>query len=423
MKKQTIMAKKKIQPRLRFKDDNGNDFPDWEEKTLGEISEDVMYGVGSAAIPFDGEKKYIRITDIDESSRRYKPDPLTSPEGEVDERYKVKKGDILFARTGASVGKSYLYRKEDGNLYFAGFLIKFSIKDANPYFIYSQTLTEEYNKWVQVFSMRSGQPGINAEEYKALKVLLPSVEEQNKIAEFLSAIDDKIDFLEKQLEELKAYKKGVMQAIFASASDATERRLRIEALQGTKKHGFFIRFKDENGNDYPDWEWKKIEDVAMINTGNKDTQDKEDDGLYPFFVRSDNVERINSYAYDGEAILTSGDGVGVGKNFHYINGKFNYHQRVYSIHEFKGTVNGKYVFYYFSFSFYKHVIKFSAKNSVDSVRREMITKMPIPIPALDEQNKIASFLSALDEKINYTIDQIKNTRKYKQGIMQVIFSE
>ncbi len=92
-----------------------------------------------------------------------------------------------------------------------------------------------------------------------------------------------------------------------------------------------------------EWEVKKLGEVCDVTTGNKDTQNKVDDGLYPFFVRSNTVERINSYSFDGESILTSGDGVGVGKNFHYINGKFDFHQRVYSLRNFKREYSGKYI--------------------------------------------------------------------------------
>lgn len=117
-----------------------------------------MYGMNSAAVGFDGIHKYIRITDIDENARMFRPNPLTSPNGIIDIRYKLSEGDIVFARTGASVGKSYIYNRNDGELYFAGFLIKFSVISGDPYFIFCQTLQESYNKWVQVMSTRSGQP-------------------------------------------------------------------------------------------------------------------------------------------------------------------------------------------------------------------------------------------------------------------------
>lgn len=155
-----------------------------------------------------------------------------------------------------------------------------------------------------------------------------------------------------------------------------------------------------------DWEVKKLGEVAEIKTGDKDTQNKIDNGLYPFFVRSDNVERINSYSYDGEAILTSGDGVGVGKNFHYINGKFDFHQRVYSIRKFE-MINGLFTYYYFSNCFYHRVKRLSAKNSVDSVRMEMISDMLCPLPPLPEQEKIAEILSTWDKAIQETDAIIK----------------
>ncbi|WP_213280142.1 restriction endonuclease subunit S [Chryseobacterium indologenes] len=148
-----------------------------------------------------------------------------------------------------------------------------------------------------------------------------------------------------------------------------------------------------------EWEVKKLGEVCEIKTGNKDTQNKISDGEYPFFVRSNTVERIDSYSYDGEAILTSGDGVGVGKNFHYIDGKFDFHQRVYALRNFKEEYNGKYIYHLFSEKFYDRIRKLSAKNSVDSVRMDMISGMKIYFPVVLEQKKIASFLSLIDERI------------------------
>jgi type I restriction enzyme S subunit len=199
---------------LRFKDEDGKEFPKWEKKKLADVAKNIMYGMNAAAIPFDGENKYIRITDIDDNSRRFMPNPLCSPDGEMEEKYKLKEGDILFVRTGASVGKSYLYNRNDGNVLFAGFLIKFSIINANPNFIFIQTLLESYNKWVLMMSMRSGQPGINAEEYKIFPIQIPCMEEQTKIANFLSAIDEKINRTENQIQKTQEWKKGLLQRMF-----------------------------------------------------------------------------------------------------------------------------------------------------------------------------------------------------------------
>lgn len=168
-----------------------------------------------------------------------------------------------------------------------------------------------------------------------------------------------------------------------------------------------------------DWILEPIKDFASITTGGSDTQDRVDDGLYPFYVRSDNVERINSFSFDGEAVLTSGDGVGVGKVFHYVNGKFDFHQRVYNIHSYRKDVDGKYLFFQFSTKFYDRVMAMTAKSSVDSVRREMIADMPIPLPpTLTEQKAIATALSDADELIADLEKLIAKKKAIKEGAMQ-----
>jgi type I restriction enzyme S subunit len=200
--------------KLRFKDENGKDHADWEEKKLGDVCTNISYGMNAAATTYDGQNKYLRITDIDESSDGLNLDKLTSPNGLLEDKFRVKEGDLLFARTGASVGKTYLYRNSDGILYFAGFLIRFRVKGAIPAFIYLQTQTSKYNKWVKVMSMRSGQPGINAEEYKIFEISLPCHEEQQKIANFLSGIDAKIEQVNGELVKTQEFKKGLLQKMF-----------------------------------------------------------------------------------------------------------------------------------------------------------------------------------------------------------------
>lgn len=170
------------------------------------------------------------------------------------------------------------------------------------------------------------------------------------------------------------------------------------------------------------WKQEPIVNHATISTGNMDTQDKVEDGRYPFFVRSQKVERINEYCLDEEAVLTSGDGVGVGKNFHYFDGKFNFHQRVYCIYRFSNLLLGKFFYYYFSTQFYRRVYSLSAKNSVDSVRMEMISKMIIPLPPLPEQKKIAEILSTWDEAIEKTEGLIKALEERNKGLAQELLS-
>ncbi len=171
-----------------------------------------------------------------------------------------------------------------------------------------------------------------------------------------------------------------------------------------------------------DWDVACIEDVAHITTGSRNTQDHVEDGLYPFFVRSQTVERINSYSFDGEAVLTAGDGVGTGKVFHYINGKFDTHQRVYRLSDFDARVSGYFFYLYFSTHFYARIMQMTAKSSVDSVRREMISKMLMPLPSRNEQEAIATALSDGNELIESLDKLIAKKRQIKHGTMQVLLT-
>ena len=234
---------------------------------------------------------------------------------------------------------------------------------------------------------------------RKLNIAVPNIQEQTKIASFLSAVDEKISQLTQKHELLSQYKQGMMQKLFSQQ----------------------LRFKADDGSEFGEWENSYIGNECKITTGNKDTQNKVGDGLYPFFVRSQTVEKINSYSMDCEAILTSGDGVGVGKNYHYMNGKFDFHQRVYCLYEFSERLIGRYLYIYFSNYFYDRVKRLSAKNSVDSVRMDMISKMEIKLPCLEEQTKIANFLSAIDQKIEVVAQQIEQAKTWKTGLLQQMF--
>lgn len=238
------MKEEKLVPELRFSEFEG----EWEEIELGEMSYDSSYGMNSSATKYDGENKYIRITDICSDTNSYLKDKVVSPEKKLEEKYLLEEGDILFARTGASVGKSYYYKKDDGKVYFAGFLIRFRIKkEFNYKFIFYNTLRNKYDNWVRVMSMRSGQPGINAQEYSRLKIKTPSKKEQNKIAEFFYKIDKKIELQKELIKNLEKQKKGFMQKIFNQE----------------------VRFKDENGEDYPEWKEKRLKDIAKVKKGDQ----------------------------------------------------------------------------------------------------------------------------------------------------------
>ena len=164
----------------------------WEQRKLGELSSSFEYGLNAAAKEYDGENKYIRITDIDDDSRVFKQEDITSPDTDLSsaENYRLSEGDILFARTGASVGKNYIYKASDGLVYYAGFLIRARIKsEYNAEFVFQNTLTGDYEKFIKVTSMRSGQPGVNAQEYSQYQIMVPSKPEQDKISDCFRNLD------------------------------------------------------------------------------------------------------------------------------------------------------------------------------------------------------------------------------------------
>ena len=166
--------------------------------------------MNAAAKNYDGENKYIRITDIDEASSTYTDKDIVSPDGILTDNYLVNNRDILLARTGASTGKSYLYKKTDGKLYFAGFLIRANVTTHDPYFVFSQLHTHRYWRWVSIMSARSGQPGINSQEYSSFPIYITSIEEENKIAKLLSLLDERIATQNKIIDKLQSLIKGIV---------------------------------------------------------------------------------------------------------------------------------------------------------------------------------------------------------------------
>jgi type I restriction enzyme S subunit len=252
--------------------------------------------------------------------------------------------------------------------------------------------------------------GVSAQ--RQLPVVLPStLAEQEAIAEALSDADALIEALEQLLAKKRQVKQGAMQELLTGKN-------RLPGFE--KKAGYK---QTEVGIIPEDWELHFVDTFSQIKTGGRNTQDRVDDGLYPFFVRSQKVERINSYSFDGEAVLTAGDGVGTGKVFHYINGRFDAHQRVYRISDFAENVNGYFFYLYFSNHFYNRIMQMTAKSSVDSVRMETIAKMQIPLPPTrEEQTAIVEILSDMDAEITALEGKLSKEREVKQGMMQELLT-
>ena len=197
----------------------------WEQRKLGDIADGFDYGLNAAATEFDGKNNYLRITDIDDDTHFFKTDDLTSPNTDLSkaDSYKLSEGDVLFARTGASVGKTYKYKTSDGKVYFAGFLIRAKIKpEYDASFVYQNTLTDKYCMFIRVTSMRSGQPGVNAQEYQRFEIMAPPLQEQKKLGAFFANLDRNITLHQRKVKIILLLKKqflGNSVSLFRSLKD------------------------------------------------------------------------------------------------------------------------------------------------------------------------------------------------------------
>lgn len=236
--------------------------------------------------------------------------------------------------------------------------------------------------------------------YKMNIPLPPTLTEQKAIATALSDVDELIAKLEKLIEKKKAIKQGAMQALLTPPHKGGKR---LEGFSG-------------------EWVQKKLGEVARIKTGSRNNQDKNAEGAYPFFVRSQTVERIDSYSHDCEAILVPGEG-GIGSIFHYINGKFEVHQRVYKISDFNNDVAGKYVFLQMQFSFGKHAMTNSVKATVDSLRLPTFEEFSFYIPkSIEEQLAISTVLTNMSLEIIRIESKREKINALKQGMMQELLT-
>ena len=227
-----------------------------------------------------------------------------------------------------------------------------------------------------------------------------AIDEQKKIAEFFANLDHLITLHQRKYDKLQVLKKAMLEKMFPKNGSSVPE----------------IRFKGFTDA----WEQRKAKELCNIGTGKSNTQDQVEDGIYPFYIRSDIPVKSNKYLYDCEAVITIGDG-NIGRVFHYVNGKFDLHQRCYKMTDFQ-DIWGKYFYYFFSTRFYDRAMKMTAKATVDSVRLEMISEMDIWKPtAIDEQKKIAEFFANLDHLITLHQRELEKLQNIKKSMLEKMF--
>ena len=331
---------------------------------FGDIATGFDYGMNAAAKNYDGVNKYIRITDIDEASSTYTDKDIVSPDGILTENYLVNNRDILLARTGASTGKSYLYKQSDGKLYYAGFLIRANVTTHDPYFVFSQLHTHRYWRWVSIMSARSGQPGINSQEYSSFPIYTTSIEEESKIAKLLSLFDERIATQNKIIEDLKKLKYAISKKLLCNDK----------------------------------WTTYKIQDIAEIGRGRVISSieiDRQKHPLYPVYSSQTSNDGImgylDNYMFDGEYITWTTDGANAGTVF-YRKGKFNCTNVCGTL-----KIQPRFDCYFVSLVLQQATQKYVSSNLANpKLMNNTMASIKIRMPNIETQKQLSEVFQALD---------------------------
>lgn len=383
-------------PKVRFKG-----FTDeWEQRELGEVSEkitqknkDNLYSVtltNSAEYGIIDQRSFFDkdISNAKNLSNYYvvHPDdfvynPRISNEAPVGP---IKRNNLDI--TGVMSPLYYVFRPHDINKTFLEYYFS----------------TSKWHKFMKLngnSGARSDRFSIKDSEFVKMPIPSPKNEEQVKIGKLLSTVATYLALQQRKLDQLNTLKKGLLQKMFAD-----------------KKHlQPQLRFKGYAD----DWKWKKLGELANIKTGSRNHQDSIENGKYPFYVRSEKIEHLNEYDYDTEAILVPGDGK-IGEIFHYINGKFALHQRVYKLDEFNG-IDAHFLLCLLKQNFKKHALRLNAQGTVPSLRLPMFTKWEILIPSISEQEQIGKNFIILNNMILAQQSKLDKLNSLKKSLLQSMF--
>lgn len=412
---------KRLIPELRFPEFEKNG--EWEEKKLGEcLLQSPDYGLNAPAVPYSPKlPTYLRITDISEDGKFIKKGKV-SVNAILTEANYLQDGDIVFARTGASVGKTYKYRKGDGQLVFAGFLIRIKPNTLkyNSEFIFQYLLTDTYKKWVNIISVRSGQPGINSNEYSSLSIPFPSLGEQQKIAGCLSSIDEEIRAIKEKIEQLKIHKKGLLQKLFPVAGKF------VPELR-------FSEFKK-------DWDVDSMQSIFDMKNGYTPSKSNPiywDKGTIPWFrmedirknghILSDSIQHVtqqavkNSGLFPAYSIIVATTAT-IGEHALIIvdslaNQRFTFLTKRKS---FKDQINMMY-FNHYMFIIDEWCKKNTNSGGLVSVNMPAFKQLLISYPSSAEQQKIEECLSSIDELISLYKNKLILLEEHKRGLIQQLF--
>ena len=374
-------------PKLRFKEFGG----DWSIKPLKNICK-INQGLQIAIenrFTDDGENRYFYITNEFLREGAKNTYFIENPPRNVI----CDENDILMTRTGNT---GQVVTDVKGAFHNNFFKIDFDRSIINKNFFIEFLKKDTTQHLILKYAGASTIPDLNHSDFYRIVMPITTIEEQTKIASFLSAVDEKINQLTQKLHLLGQYKQGMMQKLFSQQ----------------------IRFKADDGSAFGEWEETELGKHCQIKTGKLDANAMRPNGEFRFYTCAKEFYLIDEYAFDTEALLISGNGANVGY-IHYYKGKFNAYQRTYVLDQWQQNI----IFIqYFLEQFLKERIYGEKKEgNTPYIVLSTLSEMPLLLPCLAEQTKIANFLSAIDQKIEVVAQQIEQAKLWKKGLLQQMF--
>lgn len=385
-------------PKLRFNEFNQK----LVRIKLKEIITSNTYGPRFNANDYhqNGNVRTIRGTDVSvDGNIKYDQVPLAKLDNNFIENHLLKDGDLIMITT-ADCGLTGMFKEQSIKYIPSAYAVRIRLDNYGyplyfKYFFQTTLAKNEINKYIRKATVAN----LPASDIGRIRISLPSKQEQEKIASFLSAVDTKLEQLTAKTKLLQEYKKGVMQKIFSQE----------------------IRFRDDDGSDYPEWVENKLGNIATFFNSKRIplTESDRKNGIYPYYGASGIIDYVNDYIFDGEYILLGEDGANITmRNSRLVflaNGKFwvNNHAHIFQAKK--------------SNSFLCEALerikydKYNTGTAQPKLNSDVVKKIRISLPSLKEQTKIANFLTSIDSKISQTQTQLNATKEFKKALLQQMF--
>ena len=401
-------------PKLRFKEFSG----DWEEKNILELCS-MKARIGWQNLRKEehletGEFYLVTGTDFHLERIKWETAKYVDEERYLqDKNIILKEGDVLITKDG-SIGKlAFIENIKDRKATLNNGIFRIRIEKEEQYskYLFYTFLSNRFKLFLQQLTAGSTIVHLYQKDFEKYAIAYPKLKEQEKIADFLSSVDKKISITEEKLDLFKDYKKGVMQKIFKQE----------------------LRFKDSEGNDYPEWEEKEVGELLVESKILPEKQELEKRITVKLNLKG--IEKRKITPEEKEGATTNY----LRKEGQFIYGKQNFHKGAFGIipKELDGyqsssdirsfdfirnLIIGKYFYYYFSQkNVYENLENISTGTGSKRIQPKVFFNVKLDIPCLEEQQKIANFLSSIDDKIDNLIAELENLKEFKKGLLQQMF--